>query len=94
MLWNRFDDADAMLVLPVPPDALDENRQPIPEKTRALKPERAMLVTGKLAHDLRDPANRRKLNAVVHPYRFIPRNAKAQAARQAQYVPDAAVSAQ
>ena len=77
VLADRFEDAEAMLVFPLPPDAVDENNQPIPEKTKDLKVGRAVLVTGQIAIGLRDPANRRRMRAIVHPYRLVPRNPKA-----------------
>ena len=63
-----------MLVLPLPADAVDENNKPIPEKMQKYKSGKAYLVVGPLAVELRDPQNRARLHAAVHPYRFIPRN--------------------
>lgn len=74
VLSDKYDDADAMLVLPLPPDVVDENNQPIPEKLEKCKAGKAYLVVGPLAVQLRDPQNRARLRAAVHPYRFIPRN--------------------
>lgn len=74
VLSDSYETADAMLVLPLPAEALDENNKPIPEKLAKCKPGKAYLVVGPLAVDLRDPQNRARLRAAVHPYRFIPRN--------------------
>ena len=74
VLTDKFEDADAMLVLPLPADAVDENNKPIPEKVKQHKGGKAYLIVGPLAHELRDPQNRARLRAAVHPYRFIPRS--------------------
>ncbi|KAI0720781.1 hypothetical protein C8T65DRAFT_692671 [Cerioporus squamosus] len=74
VLSESYDDADAMLVLPLPPDAVDENNRPIPEKAEKCKSGKAYLVVGPLAVQMREPQNRARLRAVIHPYRFIPRN--------------------
>ena len=74
VLSNTYEDADAMLVLPLPAEVLDENNKPIPEKLQKYKSGKAYLVVGPLAHELRDPQNRARLRAAVHPYRFVPRN--------------------
>ena len=74
VLSNTYEDADAMLVLPLPAEVLDENNKPIPEKLQKYKSGKAYLVVGPLAHELRDPQNRGRLRAAVHPYRFVPRN--------------------
>ncbi|RPD55973.1 hypothetical protein L227DRAFT_509173 [Lentinus tigrinus ALCF2SS1-6] len=74
VLSDSYDDADAMLVLPLPADAVDENNQPIPEKLEKCKTGKAYLVVGPLAVQMRDPQNRARLRAAVHPYRFIPRS--------------------
>ncbi|KAI0739122.1 hypothetical protein C8Q80DRAFT_1112775 [Daedaleopsis nitida] len=74
VLSSTYDNADAMLVLPLPAEALDENNKPIPEKLQKYKSGKAYLVVGPLAYELRDPQNRARLRAAVHPYRFVPRN--------------------
>ncbi|TFK89947.1 hypothetical protein K466DRAFT_485711 [Polyporus arcularius HHB13444] len=74
VLSNSYDDADAMLVLPYSPDAVDENNQLIPEKAEKSMTGKAYLVVGPLAVQLRKPQNRARFRAAVHPYRFIPRN--------------------
>ncbi|TBU39729.1 hypothetical protein BD309DRAFT_871719 [Dichomitus squalens] len=74
VLSDKYEDADAMLVLPLPADAVDENNKPIPEKLKQHKGGKAYLVVGPLARELRDPQNRARLRAAVHPYRFVPRN--------------------
>ena len=74
VLSDNYDSADAMLVLPLPAEAVDENNRPIPEKLKQYRGGKAYLIVGPLAHELRDPQNRARLRAAVHPYRFIPRN--------------------
>ena len=74
VLSDTYDTADAMLVLPLPAEAVDENNRPIPEKLKQYRGGKAYLIVGPLAHELRDPQNRARLRAAVHPYRFIPRN--------------------
>ncbi|KAH9917650.1 uncharacterized protein BXZ73DRAFT_105473 [Epithele typhae] len=48
ILSDRFEDADAMLVLPLPPDMVDENNQPIKEKLVNFRSDRAYLATASL----------------------------------------------
>ena len=73
VLSDTYDTADAMLVLPLPAEAVDENNRPIPEKLKQYRGGKAYLIVGPLAHELRDPQNRARLRAAVHPYRLVPR---------------------
>lgn len=74
LLLDSYDNADAMLVLPLPADAVDEHNRPIPEKLKQYRGGVAYLVVGSLAHELRDPQNRARLRAAVHPYRLTKRS--------------------
>ncbi|KAI0676522.1 hypothetical protein C8Q78DRAFT_1073324 [Trametes maxima] len=65
VLWSRFEEADAMLIVP---------RRYKEAKAQGLKPEPAVLVFGPAAQLLRNPLLRRKLPADIHPYRIVPRH--------------------
>ncbi|PIL29293.1 hypothetical protein GSI_09344 [Ganoderma sinense ZZ0214-1] len=71
VLSDTYDNADAMLVLPLPKNAVDENNHPILEGLKQYRGGKAYLVVGRLAHELRDPQNRARLRAAVHPYHVI-----------------------
>ena len=78
VLSDTYDTADAMLVLPLPADAVDENNQPILEKTKHLRMKGATLITGKLAIELRNPEKRRLFRAIIHPYYLTQRQPQEQ----------------
>ncbi|KAI0642604.1 hypothetical protein C8Q79DRAFT_1013273 [Trametes meyenii] len=65
VLSSRFEDADAMLIVP---------RRYKEAKAQGLKPDPAVLVFGPAAQLLRNPTLRRRLPADIHPYRIVPRH--------------------
>ncbi|KAJ8455248.1 hypothetical protein ONZ51_g12549 [Trametes cubensis] len=74
-LWHRFEDADAMLIMPLGYNPLDENFIPRYDtrKPSALTG-RPFILFGPPAWRLRNPHMRKGVKAAVYPYRILSRS--------------------